>query len=118
MIVDGKIYILDGHARVSAAMESLELWHAESLHHLPRETVTLRSMGRGNPIPQASFPWRPDTRRLDDAPMPWVEAQCLIDGPGGWLPCSMLEIDFTLHRGFEPRMRWFDPNPGSHFWRE
>ena len=91
-------------ARVSAAMESLELWHAESLRHLPRETATLRSMGRRNPIPQASFPWRPDTRRLDDAPMPWVEAHCLTGGPSGWLPCSMLEIDFTLHRGFEPRM--------------
>jgi ribosomal protein S12 methylthiotransferase accessory factor len=37
-------------ARVSAAMEALELWHAEDVSHLPRRTASTRSSGVPTPI--------------------------------------------------------------------
>lgn len=91
-------------ARVSAAMEAIELWHAESLGSLPRVTSTLREMEFANPIPATSLPWRSDTRRLDAAPLEWVEMASLTGGRSGWLPRTVVEIDFMLPRPFEPRM--------------
>jgi ribosomal protein S12 methylthiotransferase accessory factor len=99
----GKALTREG-ARVSAAMEALELWHAESLQHRPLVTATLRAMAPANPIPQRSFPWRPDARRFDNAPQLWVEAHSLLQGPAGWLPTEMLEINFDLRDRLQPTM--------------
>jgi ribosomal protein S12 methylthiotransferase accessory factor len=91
-------------AKVSAAMEAVELWHAESLDHLPREVTTLRAMETANPIPQEAFPWRPDSRRFDNAPLPWVRADSLLGGPPGWLLTALLEINFDLPHRLQPTM--------------
>lgn len=102
-VSQGKAVHREG-ARVSAAMEAMELWHAEDLGHLPSVTASLREMELGNPIPSASLPWRPDSRRLENAPLPWLEARSLLDGPPGWLLRQVVEIDFTLPRTLRPAM--------------
>jgi YcaO-like protein with predicted kinase domain len=84
-------------ARASAVMESIELWHAEDLGHLPRIVLSPREMRYDNAIPVDSLRWRaglaPEVAAL---PLPWVRAREL----GGeereaWLPRGMLELDFT-----------------------
>lgn len=91
-------------ARVSAAMEAVELWHAECLDHLPQAVVSLREMRYANPVDLAAFPWRPDSRRLDAAPMAWLRAESLRSDRPGWLPRQMVELDFTLPDALKPCM--------------
>lgn len=85
-------------ARVSAVMESLELWHAERLDHLERRELSLLRMRREpGAVPVAELAWRPDTVRFDRAPLEWVRARSLEGGPDAWLPRAMLELDYTVH---------------------
>jgi ribosomal protein S12 methylthiotransferase accessory factor len=102
-VSQGKAVHREG-ARVSAAMEAMELWHAEDLGHLPSVTASLREMELGNPIPSATLPWRPDSRRLEMAPLPWLEARPLLGGSPGWLLRQVVEIDFTLPSKLQPAM--------------
>ncbi len=91
-------------ARVSAAMEALELWHAEDLGSLQQATLSLREMRYGNPIPLEALRWRSDALLLEAAPLAWVAAHPLLGGPPGWLPRRMVELDFRLRQPFAPRM--------------
>lgn len=88
-------------ARVSGAMESIELWHAERLDHLPQVTLPLREMQYGNAVATADLKLRSDTWRLDALPIPWVEAASLTGTRSAWLPRGMLELDFRV----PPRLR-------------
>lgn len=89
-------------ARVSAAMESVELWHAEDLEPLPRSRMSLREMRTFQPLDVSTLPWRPDARRLDALPIEWVRARSLIRDRTAWLPRDMLELDFRLRETFRP----------------
>lgn len=91
-------------ARVSAAMESIELWHAESLDRVPQAALTLRELESGNSINSDAFHWRADSRLLEAARIPWLRAKSLTRDRYGWLPRQMLELDFTLPSSFAPRM--------------
>ena len=102
-VSQGKAVTREG-ARVSAAMEAVELWHAECLDHLPQVSSSLREMELGNAIPSETFSWRPDSRRLSATPFPWIEARSLLDGPNGWLLRQMVEVDFTLPNQLTPLM--------------
>lgn len=89
-------------ARVSAAMESVELWHAEDLGPLPRTRLSLREMRFANPVDVSALPWRPDARRLDALPIEWVRARSLTRDRTAWLPRDVLELDFRVRETFRP----------------
>ena len=90
-------------ARVSAAVEALELWHAEDLGRLPAVEMTPGEMAYANPVPLASLPWiRPAWRDLD-LPLAWVRARRLGAAGSAWLPRAMLELDFSFAPGAPPR---------------
>jgi ribosomal protein S12 methylthiotransferase accessory factor len=92
-------------ARVSAAMEALELWHAEDGSHLPRRTASTREMAADNPIRTDDLLWAMGLRQpLMDMGVDWVEAVSLVDGARGWLPTGMVELDFRYHETFHPRI--------------
>lgn len=96
-------------ARVSAAMEAVELWHAEDLAHLPQVEATLAEMEASNPIAPGDLPWLDGAPHLPGWRQPWVRAELLVTGgqPGGqsgWLPRRMLELDFTLPSSFTPQL--------------
>ena len=91
-------------ARVSAAMEALELWHAEDLSLLPRRQATLEEMRGENAIRREDLLWLDHTRRFDDAPLDWLAARSLTGGKDAWLPRRMIELDFSLPRQVAPLM--------------
>ena len=95
-------------AKVSAAMESLEIWHAEHLDHLPQTRASLREMRSADAIPARSLRWLRGVRPLDAAPIQWIEAEPLHpsheDRGALWMPLQMVELDFRLPAAFEPTM--------------
>jgi ribosomal protein S12 methylthiotransferase accessory factor len=91
-------------AKVSAVMESIELWHAECLDQLPQAKVSLQEMRYSNPIPLRDLKWKPDTRLLEAWPLAWVQAQSLLRESSGWVPRQMVELDLSLPEGLEPQM--------------
>jgi len=94
-------------ARVSAAMESVEMWHAEDLDrlgHLERVTLSLEEMRYRNPIRQKELRWMTGTRSFESVPLEWIEARSLTRSRPGWLPRDMVELDFTTGELFRPQM--------------
>lgn len=91
-------------------MEALELWHAESLDHLPQVQVSLREMEYANPIRARDLPWVEGAVGLDAAPVPWVPARSLVSGRRAWLPRELLEVDFTVPEVLRPRMLYASSN--------
>jgi YcaO-like protein with predicted kinase domain len=83
-------------ARVSAAMEAIELWHAEDLGHLPEIVMSPREMRYDNAIPLAALRWKPHLPpEVSAVPMPWVRARGWGEEREAWIPRWMLELDFT-----------------------
>lgn len=83
-------------ARVSAAMEAIELWHAEDLGHLPELVMSAREMRYDNAIPIAALRWKPGLPRGTAAiPIPWVQARRWGSDDEAWIPRRMLELDFS-----------------------
>jgi YcaO-like protein with predicted kinase domain len=91
-------------ARVSAAMESIEMWHAESLDHLKQVRMPLREMEYGNPIDPDTLRWMKGARVFRAAPIQWIELTSLVSGRTAWLPRGMIELDFSAPDLFEPDM--------------
>lgn len=91
-------------ARVSAVMEAIELWHAESLAHVLQTVSPLCEMEYANPIRTENLLWLSRTRRLDTLPLAWVRARSLGRGPDAWIPRQMIELDFTLRGTLRPQM--------------
>lgn len=91
-------------ARVSAAMESVEMWHAEDLAHLPQLSMPVREMAYSNPIRADQLRWMGVAETFDALPITWIEARSLTGGRSGWLPRSMMELDFAQPDLFEPQM--------------
>jgi ribosomal protein S12 methylthiotransferase accessory factor len=89
-------------ARVSGAMEAMELWHAESLAHLPGVSLSLREMAFGNPIDHRAFKWRSDGVAPPSVPIQWLRAPSLVSDRVGWLPRDMMELDFTVSANVRP----------------
>lgn len=97
-------------ARVGAAMEALELWHAERLDGLPQVTASLREMEYANPVRSGDLPWVEGAVGLDAAPMAWLPAFSLVSGRRAWLPRELLEVDFTVAETLRPRMLYVSSN--------
>ena len=62
-------------ARVSAAMESLELWHAEDLGALPAVVMTAAEMAYDNAVSIDALPWVRRQWRELELPLEWVRAR-------------------------------------------
>ncbi len=96
-------------ARVSAAMEALETWHAECLDHLPQVEMPLREMAYETPLALSELDWLARTVRLDGQPLRWLRAARLDGAPApgegpAWVPRAMVELDFTAPHLLRPRM--------------
>lgn len=82
-------------ARASAAMEALELWHAEDLRHLPAAVMSFREARYATPIPLDTLRWSKTLPSPGGLRVPWVQARSLAQDRSAWLPRPMLEIDFV-----------------------
>lgn len=92
-------------ARVSAAMEALELAHAECLEDLEQITTTLEQMQTMNCIRLDDLAWAQEPCSALDRRLHWLRAEALHRGKSGWLPREMIELDFSLAP--TPRSNWF-----------
>jgi len=91
-------------ARVSAAMESLELWHAEDLGALPAVVMTAAEMAYDNAVSIDALPWVRRQWRELELPLEWVRARSLMRDAEGWLPRAAIELDFTYSPPPVPRL--------------
>ena len=91
-------------ARVSAAMESVEHWHAERVEQLPAVDLSLREIQRANPISSSDLPWRASGYRLSALSIPWVRAESLLDRKDAWLPRQIIDLDMRVPETIVPRM--------------
>jgi ribosomal protein S12 methylthiotransferase accessory factor len=82
-------------ARASAVMESIELWHAEDLGHVPQTVLSAREMRYHNAVPHESLRWATAQPEAFALPMPWLRARSWRSDGEAWLPRWMLELDFT-----------------------
>lgn len=88
-------------ARVSAAMEALELWHAEAIG-LPVRRESVGAMRRELGDGVASLP-RPARHLLSDAAvLDWLPARTLVDGAASALPREMVELDYRVGASWLP----------------
>ncbi len=94
-------------ARVSGAMEALELWHAERLDQRTTVRLSPREMRRSARIPLASLRWSAEAlawgERLAATPLEWLAARSLLGRGDGYLPRAMMELDFTTPEPLAPR---------------
>lgn len=89
-------------SRVSAAMEAIELWHAESISNVPFTKLSIREMNYGNSIIDDQFRWLPDAIPSKTIPIKWFQATEILSSKNAWIPAQMLELDFTLKTHYEP----------------
>lgn len=80
-------------ARVSAAMEAIELFHAErKLNDVEQASFT--RLGRGNAVdPRDLSLLRDDTKELPDIPIHWVQGHDLIKGRPVRVPRDLVSCD-------------------------
>jgi len=100
-------------AQVSAAMESIEFWHAEdvSIHRWSTAKEPDNELGYEFSDMASSqgmnVSWHddvtPDWSLLDDETLiPWVKAQFLGQTRNTWVPHGRIELDFTLSTEWRP----------------
>ena len=92
-------------AKVSAAMESVEFWHAEFNHP--------RSAHRQVPARALRLPYRidqltsgPDALVTEDTPMDWVDAIGLCTGARVAVPARGLTVPVDQYSWFPPGLPW------------
>ena len=93
-------------ARVSAAMEAIELWHAEDLAHRVTRRDSLSRVSRDGGLDLALLPWRYDPAPLADWTPEWIELEALGAPPAGrarraWVPRALLELDLSQPERFD-----------------
>lgn len=84
-------------ARVSAVMESLELWHAET-HHLPLRYDTYRALAASGEavLDPATLVRCPCSEYAPDRPMRWVRGWDLLRREPAWVPYEAVHCDWRL----------------------
>ena len=87
--------LTDTLAQVSALMEAIELFHAESL--LPAGIA--RSIKLTAPDPSfvgvEALPIRSKGRLNFDSPVRWIETCSLVSGKSKWIPRELIDLDST-----------------------
>ncbi|MEM8960611.1 MAG: YcaO-like family protein [Acidobacteriota bacterium] len=91
-------------ARVSAVMESIELFHVEELVGVEQMAFSLNEMRAINPLATDHLPWLPTAPRLGSLQIDWVAATELATERRAWLPKQAVELDLRLPDRFVPRM--------------
>ncbi|HEY4018024.1 MAG TPA: YcaO-like family protein [Pseudonocardiaceae bacterium] len=92
-------------AKVSAAMESMEFWHAE-FHHPPtaHRQVPARDLGLPYRIEQLST--GRDALVTEDTPMDWVDAIGLVSGATVPVPASLVTVPPHRRSWVPPGLLW------------
>ncbi|WP_405642338.1 YcaO-like family protein [Streptomyces uncialis] len=88
-------------ARVSAAMESIEMWHAERFDP-PSFAATAHDLELPYPIEALNV--RPLRQPLAHMRLDWTRARTLADGDPVPLPVQSLRLSFTGRSQWEPRV--------------
>ncbi|GAA3885525.1 YcaO-like family protein [Saccharothrix violaceirubra] len=88
-------------AAVSAAMEAIEVWHAENLPAGP-EVGSVRSMRDRLGYPVTALRTTGRTCVNDDLVLDWVPATRLSDGGTGFVPTAALRLDGTVVEEWAP----------------
>jgi ribosomal protein S12 methylthiotransferase accessory factor len=85
-------------AQVSAAMESIETWHAERLP--AGETLPFAALGHARALHPAALDPADDWARWDPSqPVSWLPGSDLRTGREVFVPRQSLDLDLTNHRG-------------------
>jgi YcaO-like protein with predicted kinase domain len=83
-------------ARVSAAMESVENWHGETIDR-PVRISDWQSIKRHVPaVDPESLNYYQDSPPRPDLAMPWIEAFDLISGSPCWVPYESISTDYVV----------------------
>lgn len=82
-------------ARVSALMEAIEVFHAETIE-APLVAASWAEMSAARRCVDARrLPLCPDSRFTPDLPIRWIAGRALRDGGECWVPVEMVSADFT-----------------------
>ena len=85
-------------ARVSAAMEAIELWHAE--HAVPPAAMTgvaARKLGPGYDVMELDR--RPDSLLTASTPLDWILGRAAVSGLAVPVPRAVVQLDARLREG-------------------
>ena len=88
-------------ARISAAMESLELWHAES-PALESETLDVGSARRRLSYEPADLPLHAMHVLAESTVVDWITARAVLDARPSLVPRDVVELDYTLGEEWAP----------------
>ncbi|MDQ7807517.1 YcaO-like family protein [Amycolatopsis sp. A133] len=88
-------------ARISAVMESIEMWHAETFDP-PRFEATARDLEL--PYPIRALNVRPLKQPLDHVRLEWTQARRVVGGDPVPLPVQLLSLSFVDSSLWEPRV--------------
>lgn len=90
----------DASAKVSAAMEALELWHAEDLSWLPSQVHRLGDAPCGHG--PYTLDTEPGSLLNDDTELAWLPAYCLRTGDPRLLPRAAVALDAVVAPRWHP----------------
>jgi ribosomal protein S12 methylthiotransferase accessory factor len=83
-------------ARVSALMEALECWHAETITAAPRR-ATWRDLDRAEiTIDHALVSAQMERPPARDTPLDWIVGHDLLQDRSVWVPLQMVGLDFVF----------------------
>jgi len=82
-------------ARVSALMESLELWHAENIDAPLRYASSASLRREAEVIDVERLPLRTGAILRPEEPLPWIQGWDLMRGRACWVPFSTVSADFV-----------------------
>ncbi len=90
-------------ARVSALMESLEVWHAERVA-LPRQIGTYAKLRRDgvSVVDITRLPMQPGASLSEDEPVEWIEGFDLVSRKSTLVPFDAVSLDLTPPFGEKP----------------
>lgn len=91
-------------ARISALMESVELWHAERSALTPLRGTVREMLPRLTYDPYRDLPLASGSMLHDDLPLEWVTAVRLTDGEPVPVPNLLVGLDFTAPQRWQPQV--------------
>jgi len=86
-------------ARVSAAMEAIELWHAENV---PPSSTTATARRLDPPYDLTALDLAEDSLLHTDLPLPWLDGEGLLSGDSIAVPEPAVRLDHTYRAEWTP----------------